>query len=92
MAIFFRSEKTKPSKTRKLPFLPRVGFFLEVGNRRITFKQAPILEAVAELVESQKMDLLSFLKFSKQQLDEIQFTEEKPGTTIDTQAKDLDSK
>ncbi len=39
-------QKIKKSKTRKLPFLPRIGLTLELGNRQIVFRSAPLLETV----------------------------------------------
>lgn len=42
-------EKSKASKTRKAPFLPRFGFYLEFAGREISYKHAPILEAILNL-------------------------------------------
>lgn len=36
--------KISKSKTRKLPFLPRIGLTFEIGNRQIVFRSAPLLE------------------------------------------------
>ncbi len=36
--------KIKPSKTRRVPFLPRIGLTFEIGNRQVVFRSAPLLE------------------------------------------------
>ena len=51
MANQFCINKIKKSKTRKLPFLPRIGLTVELGNRQFVLRSAPLLETILNTVE-----------------------------------------
>jgi hypothetical protein len=88
MAILFSSERVKQGRTRKFPFLPRIGFVIDFGGRSFTYKQTPILETVANLIE-RGVNLSNLLKITQEQLAEIQFPREKKFGVIKTSAKTI---
>jgi hypothetical protein len=49
MANTLRVEKSDPSETRRLPFLPRIGIVVDVAGRRLTYRHVPLLEIVMNL-------------------------------------------
>lgn len=88
MGISFTHDKSKNTKTRKFPFLPRFGVFLDLGGRTFVYKQTPVLETVANLIE-RGVNLANLLKINKEQFNEIQFPKEKKPRIIKTSAKTI---
>lgn len=70
-------EKSKPSSLKRLRFLPRIGLVLDIGGREITYRQAPILEALYNL-RGKGFSLKNLLEVSFLQLKEINLPEQKP--------------
>ncbi len=91
MGISFNYEKAKNTKTRKFPYLPRFGVFLDVGGRTFVYKQTPVLETLANLIE-RGVNLANLLKINKEQFSEIQFPREKKPRIIKTSAKTISVK
>jgi hypothetical protein len=86
MPLHIQVERKKASKTRKLPFLPRLGIYLDVGGREIIYKQAPVLETVMNLKE-RGMSIANLFKIAIEQMAEIEFPAAKKGKTINTSAR-----
>ena len=70
MGIDFSSTKIKKSKTRRLQFLPRFGFTIELGGRKFTYKQVPVIETIFNL-KGKKVTLENIKKVAEIQLNEI---------------------
>jgi len=70
MAVRLSVQKTKLTPTRKLKFLPRIGLTLDVAGKKLTFKQAPFFEAIANM-RKDHFSLKNFVTISNQILDEI---------------------
>jgi hypothetical protein len=64
-------EKSKRTKTRKLPFLPRFGFVIEVGGRQISYRQVPMTETLLNLRE-RGFSMKNFVRVALEQLGEIE--------------------
>lgn len=91
MIHLFKVENLKKSKTRKLPFLPRFGFVFEVAGKRVSFRQVPLTETVANLFE--RGPSLSNLKnIISEQLQEICFPARKQRKTVNVEAKTISRK
>ncbi len=88
MGILFESEKKKPSKTRKLPFLPRFGIYIDFAGRDFVYKQTSLLETALNLQE-RGLSLSNFTKLMVEQFAEIQFPIRKISKTINTSAKTI---
>ncbi len=84
-------EKIKSTKTRKLPWLPRMGFVLEIGGRKISYRQAPFFETIAILME-RGVTLSNFQKAAKEQLFEIVLPNEKKRRTVNVKARTVSSR
>jgi hypothetical protein len=65
-------EKTKRTKTRKLPLLPRFGVVVEIGGRQFAYRQVPITETLLNLRE-RGFTMQNFVKIAAEQLAEIKF-------------------
>jgi hypothetical protein len=63
-------EKSKPSRVKRLPFLPRVGIFVDFGGREFSYRQAPLLETLYNL-RGKRFNLKNLLGVAFQQLREI---------------------
>lgn len=47
----FRVEPSEKSRSRKLPLLPRVGIVIDIGGKQFSFRHAPLLETLMNLLE-----------------------------------------
>jgi hypothetical protein len=47
-------EKAPKSESRSLPFLPRIGFVFDVGGRRLSFRNVPLLETLLNMRRTKK--------------------------------------
>ena len=63
-------EKSKPSAVKRLKFLPRFGFVVDVAGREITYRQAPVLETLLNL-SKKGLSMKNFMEVAFQQLSEI---------------------
>ena len=66
----FRVERSDKSRSRKLPLLPRFGLVVDFAGRRFSFRHAPLLETVLNLVE-RGATRANFEKIVMEQLYEI---------------------
>ena len=65
-------EKSEPSKTRRLPFLPRIGLFIDIAGRQITYRQVPITETLLNLRDV-GFSMANLMKVAAKQFNEIKF-------------------
>ncbi|RYZ76081.1 MAG: hypothetical protein EOP04_32490 [Proteobacteria bacterium] len=47
----FRVDKTDKSRSRKFPFLPRVGIVIDFAGKSYSFRHAPLMETLLNLLE-----------------------------------------
>jgi hypothetical protein len=88
MGVSFEVDKKKPSKTRKLPFLPRVGIYVDFGGREFVYKQTSLLETALNLQE-RGITMANWVKLMVEQFAEIEFPTKKKGKTITTSARTI---
>ena len=91
MGIDLRWQTKRPTKTRKLPFLPRFGFYLEIGGKALVYRQVPFLETLVYLAQVGP-SIAAFVRVTKAQLAEVQFpgmSDLDPPPTITTSARDV---
>jgi len=91
MGIQFETDKIKPTKTRRLPFLPRIGIYVDFGGREFSYKQTSILETAINLQE-RGLTMANLLKVTVEQFAEIQFPKKKKAKTINTSATTISIK
>ena len=72
MATMLSVQKSERSKLRKLPFLPRFGFTIEVAGRQLTYRQVPLLETLLNARE-RGLTLKNLLSVAAEALDEVRF-------------------
>lgn len=91
-------EKKSPTSTRKIPFLPRIGVYVDFAGYELYFKQVPFLESMLNLWEEGHEALLRQGKplsvsrlrsIVKQQFSEIKFPLIKFTKSIDTTFRSL---
>ncbi len=68
----FLVTRSRRSGLRKLPFLPRLGLTVDVGGWQLTYRQTPLLEALANL-RGAGFSTKAFRKAWSDALDEIRF-------------------
>lgn len=88
MSVEFFNRKRKKTKSRQLPFLPRIGIYVDWAGYESVFKFAPPIEA-AMLLPERGMSVYQLIKISKEQLSEIKFPKVTKEVTIDTTAKTI---
>lgn len=91
MVSVFRIEQSRKTRSRKLPWLPRVGFVLDIGGRRISYRQAPVLETLFNLLE-RGASKTNLNKIIAEQLYEICLPTVVRRKTVDVKAKTLSTK
>lgn len=70
-------EKSKPSRVKRLRFLPRVALFVDFGGRELSYRQAPLLETLYNM-RGRKFSLKGLLEVAHQQLSEINLRDQAP--------------
>lgn len=81
MATGFTMHKAERTKLRRFPFLPRVGFTLEIAGRQFTFKQAPLMETFFNWRDL-GFTMANFKKVVAEELNEISFPLSRKAQTI----------
>lgn len=72
MANMFKVIKSEPSKSRKLPFLPRVGLVVDAFGLQFVFKGVPLAETFLSARE-RGLTLANLRKAAEDQLAEVTF-------------------
>ena len=91
MPFDFHVQKRKPSPTRKLPYLPRIGLYVDFGARELTLKYVPLLESLLNVAEQPKVTVAAFSRVVKQQIGEVAFPKLKRQKTIDVRAHPVEA-
>ena len=91
MATEFLARRKKLSKTRKLPFLPRVGVYIDVAGYEVVYKIVPFFETLANLV-SEHLSPASLRRVRNQQLAEVQFPTPGVQDVLDTTHRTVSSR
>ena len=91
MINLFRIERCKKTKSRKFPLLPRIGIVVDVGGRRFSYRQAPVLETLLNLIE-RGPSKVNFDKIIAEQLYEIALPSLTRRKTVNVKAKTISSK
>jgi hypothetical protein len=47
----FRVDRSEKSRSRKFPWLPRVGLVIDFAGRRFSLRHAPLIETIMNLLE-----------------------------------------
>jgi hypothetical protein len=64
-------QTSKPSKLRRLAFLPRIGLIVDVGGRQFTYRQAPLAETLLNLAH-RGFSMKNLMEIGFQQFREIE--------------------
>jgi hypothetical protein len=79
MAISFTVSKAERTKLRRMPFLPRLGFTVEVAGRQFTIKNAPMVETFLNWRDI-GFTVANFKKIAFEEWNEINFPSKKAQT------------
>ena len=63
-------QKAPKSNTRKLPFFPRFGFVIDIGGRQFSYRQVPLLEVLANVIQN-KSGMKGFIESTRTMLEEV---------------------
>lgn len=88
MINVLRFERTKKTRSRKFPFLPRFGVVVDIGGHRVSYRQAPLLETLANLIE-RGATRTNFNKIVSEQLYEITLPSLLRKKTVTVEAKTI---
>lgn len=91
MINVFKVEQSPKTRTRKLPLLPRLGLVVDIGGKRISYRQAPMLETVLNLLE-RGATISNFNKIIAEQLYEIALPSLIKKKTVNVEAKTISSR
>ncbi len=91
MVNILRIERSKRTRSRKLPYLPRIGIVIDFGGRRISYRQAPIIETILNLIE-RGASRSNFDKIITEQLYEIALPSFAKKKTVNVKAKTISSR
>lgn len=72
--------KSKPSKLKRLPFLPRFGFTIDVAGMEFNYRYAPIAETLMNM-DLKSFSLKALVETSMKQLKEIKISPDLDATT-----------
>jgi hypothetical protein len=75
MGSFLRVEKSKPTSVKRLSFLPRFGVVIDICGKQFTYRQAPILETLFNLI-GKGFTLKGLKEVAFQQLAEIELAKQ----------------
>ena len=84
----FRVDRSEKSRSRKLPFLPRIGLVIDFGGRRFSFRHAPLLETLLNLLE-RGANRSNLQKIVTEQLYEISLPSLSRKKTVNVKARTI---
>ena len=87
----FRMERSEKSRSRKLPILPRIGIVVDFAGRRFSFRHAPLLETLLNLME-RGPTRSNFEKIVTEQLYEISLPSIVRKKTVNVKARTLSTR
>lgn len=88
MINILKVENSPKTRSRKLPLLPRLGLVVDIGGKRFSYRQAPMLETVLNLLE-RGASISNFNKIVAEQLYEIAFPSLVKKKTVNVEAKTI---
>ncbi len=87
----FRMERSEKSRSRKLPLLPRVGIVIDFAGRQFSFRHAPLLETLLNLME-RGATRSNFEKIVTEQLYEISLPSIVRKKTVNVKSRTISSR
>ncbi len=87
----FRVEPSEKSRSRKFPLLPRIGFVVDFAVKRFSFRHAPLLETLVNLLE-RGPNRANLQKIVTEQLYEISLPSLIRKKTVDVKARTIHHK
>ena len=84
----FRMDRSDKSRSRKLPFLPRIGIVIDFGGRQFSFRHAPLVETLWNLLE-RGPNRSNLEKIVTEQLYEISLPSLVRKKTVDVKARTI---
>ena len=85
-------DRTEPTPSRKLPFLPRFGIVIECFGRQVSYRRAPFLETLLNLIERGPSPS-NLQRIIMEQISEINFPlKHRRRLTVNTTARTLSRK
>lgn len=86
MAYSFAWTRKKMTHTRRLPMFPRIGIYIDLMGREVSFRHVPFLETMLNLME-RGLSTKNHSDIKREQLEEIQFPKRPRGKVIDVEAQ-----
>ena len=91
MNIYLNKQKRKPSATRKLPWFPRIGLYIDIGGAEYSLKIVPFSETILNLIErGLSIDDLDFV--SQEQFKEVHFPRKLKNRVVEAKARPVESR
>ncbi len=84
----FRVERTDKSRSRKFPLLPRIGIVVDFAGRSFSFRHAPLVETLLNLLE-RGPSRSNLEKIVTEQLYEISLPSLVRKRTVDVKARTI---
>lgn len=84
----FFFEKVKPTRTRKAPFLPRIGLTVDFAGRRFCYRYVPFFETLANLLQAGP-SLSAFQRLLREQFGEVRLSQKPDAKTVDVKARTI---
>jgi hypothetical protein len=66
--------KSPKSATRKLPLLPRFGFFIDIGGRQLSYRKVPLLETLANMIEDKNVGMKGLIETTRTMMREVRLS------------------
>ena len=89
-SLFYKSKK-KNDKTRKIPWLPRIGLYVDIGGYELMFKKVPAMETLLNVLE-RGMTYAQLKRVEREQFSEISFPKVKKSKVYQTTARTISVK
>lgn len=89
---WFQIDQSEPTPSRKLPFLPRFGIVIDCFGHQISYRRAPFLETIVNLIE-RGPTVANLQRIVMEQVSEINFPlRHRRRLTVNTTARTLSRK
>ena len=88
MGLLFSSEKRQKSSTRKLPFLPRIGIYVDFCGYEFVLKHVPLLETLLN-INPYHLTRAKLEQVIANQLDEVVFPPKKKEIIVSALARTI---
>lgn len=88
MGLLFSSDKRQKSSTRKLPFLPRIGIYVDFAGYEFVMKHVPLLETLFN-INPYHLTRAKLEQVISAQLDEVIFPPKKKEVVVSALARTI---